>query len=583
MKKGNLKNWAINGDEEGLLFFAQRLNELLFDYTLDTYKYYALNISLLLKESLIRISKISEDHTKDENLKSIIEETNLKAQNDLITKEILGNQYGIFFPIELSQNKKQDITKIELLSNRLSLNKIIKTIFKILPAKVESNSKKDIDTLANNLVTSLINVGFHQSYIYYETNNFFFRGKKKENRTLSKFFELFAPDKNEYEVIIKVSDSFQEIQEVCKQKNILFEKSISTTGFSEKQTNYIQEIGSEQVFAICKNIRAYDLQSARLIAINKLNSYAGLFTYFHHKNPPNIDKTAMVCYENKRFITEVTTSPMVKGEDMSHKSAGEFMAAFVHSFKTNNTTSVRFERAINLHSQALSTSSNENRILNLWISFEALFGGGQTTTVIHIINSLSHISSLKYFDRIFSELANSVKTWDKAEFEKIKELTNEKSETKAICSFVVCKEFQTDREELFSKLNDFPLLRFRIFDLNDKLKSPKKIKEYLELHNSRIKWHIKRLYRTRNQVVHDGYSPRNLEILIENAHSYFDLFMDAFIIDNMFYQTTISIEQAITNYELLNQEWNKTLKNMKETEITISNYEMALLYKNYGR
>lgn len=583
MQKGNVSNWELDGSEDAELFFAQRMNELLFDYTLDSNKYYALNISLLLTESLKRISKVDGDLTKDENLKSIIEETNLKAQSDIITKEILGSQYNIFFPIKLSNNRKQEVVKIELLSNRLSLGNVIEVIFKLLPIKIENNSKQEVNLLANNLVTALINVGFHQSYIYHETNNFFFTAKKKENRTLLKYFDLFAPKKKEYKVIVKVSNSFLEIKDLCKDYDLELVVDVDLQDYTGKSKAYLVSKNDEQIFAICEKIWAYDTQSARIEAVERLNSFAGIFTYFHHKNPPNIERAVIVELLNKKFVVEPAVSPMIKGEDMSHKDAGEFLKTFFKTFRVGRATTIRFNRAVNLHSQALTTISNENRILNLWISYETLFGGGQTTTVIHIINSLEHICSLNYFDRIFIELAKSVKKWNKKELDKIKTITNCESDEKAICAFIVCKEFEIERSELFKLLGDFPLLRFRIFDLNKKLNTPKKILTYLEQHNVRIRWHIKRLYRTRNQIVHDGYSPRNLEILIENAHTYFDIFMDEFIIDNMLYKTTKTIEQAVTNYELLDNSWQKELKDLGDIDITKSNFERAILYKKFGR
>ena len=38
MIKHDLKNWIYTNDLEGLLFFAQRLNEALFDFSPDRYK-----------------------------------------------------------------------------------------------------------------------------------------------------------------------------------------------------------------------------------------------------------------------------------------------------------------------------------------------------------------------------------------------------------------------------------------------------------------------------------------------------------------------------------------------------------------
>lgn len=44
MIKRNLKNWSNVSSMQGMLFFVQRMDELLFHYSMDTYKAQTLNI-----------------------------------------------------------------------------------------------------------------------------------------------------------------------------------------------------------------------------------------------------------------------------------------------------------------------------------------------------------------------------------------------------------------------------------------------------------------------------------------------------------------------------------------------------------
>ncbi|NRB58779.1 MAG: hypothetical protein HRU50_02435 [Winogradskyella sp.] len=181
MKKGNLKNWKIDGTEELDLFFAQRMNELLFDYTLDSYKYYALNIYLLLFEARSRLNKIKDDLTNDVNLKDIVDEINLKAKTDIVTKSILGPKYQIYFPLKIENDKSKFRVDLEILSNKLSLNQLIPKLFELIEKELDSGSKIKLNILASQLVTALINVGFHQSYIYHQVNFYFFKGRLPQN------------------------------------------------------------------------------------------------------------------------------------------------------------------------------------------------------------------------------------------------------------------------------------------------------------------------------------------------------------------------------------------------------------------
>ena len=67
MIKRNLKNWSNVPSMQGMLFFVQRMDELLFHYSMDTYKTPTLNIKLLLREYLETIEQIKEGILKEKN------------------------------------------------------------------------------------------------------------------------------------------------------------------------------------------------------------------------------------------------------------------------------------------------------------------------------------------------------------------------------------------------------------------------------------------------------------------------------------------------------------------------------------
>ena len=48
------------------------------------------------------------------------------------------------------------------------------------------------------------------------------------------------------------------------------------------------------------------------------------------------------------------------------------------------------------------------------------------------------------------------------------------------------------------------------------------ILKYLEKHDKRIKWQLKRVYRARNILTHIGHEVDDLEVIVNHLHSYFD-------------------------------------------------------------
>ena len=75
----------------------------------------------------------------------------------------------------------------------------------------------------------------------------------------------------------------------------------------------------------------------------------------------------------------------------------------------------------------------------------------------------------------------------------------------------------------------FPLLRFRIFSLNQQLKKKNAINKLINEHEMKVRWHLQRIYRARNCIIHDGDEIKNVENLVENLLSYVDIISERII------------------------------------------------------
>jgi hypothetical protein len=89
-------------------------------------------------------------------------------------------------------------------------------------------------------------------------------------------------------------------------------------------------------------------------------------------------------------------------------------------------------------------------------------------------------------------------------------------------ALLAVKDNDAIRSELYTELKDFHLLRFRAFQLHEILSSPEKVKLALTSHEQKVRWQIRRIYRTRNLIVHSGTRPTYIHSLIENGHDYLD-------------------------------------------------------------
>ncbi|WP_434339838.1 hypothetical protein [Motilimonas cestriensis] len=89
MRYRSIAKWDKPAESENLLFFAQLLEELLFNFSLDTYKPSALNSSLLCSEALDVIEEIDNGNIKKPNLNHVLKELCESLIRDDVSKSLL--------------------------------------------------------------------------------------------------------------------------------------------------------------------------------------------------------------------------------------------------------------------------------------------------------------------------------------------------------------------------------------------------------------------------------------------------------------------------------------------------------------
>ena len=119
------------------------------------------------------------------------------------------------------------------------------------------------------------------------------------------------------------------------------------------------------------------------------------------------------------------------------------------------------------------------------------------------------------------------------------------------------------RSELYAELKDFHLLRFRAFQLSEILSSTEKLTNALASHEKKLRWQIRRIYRTRNLIVHSGKRPSYIHSLIENGHDYLDqIIFDVMKLSCGEYRTS-TLEQAFELSKIRHKKFMDQLASVK--------------------
>lgn len=591
IEKEKYNNWTKSNELVGLLFFAQRFYEMLFDYTIDTFKPSALNTPLLCQELLVTIQHVKKDNIDKNNISAILEELRWSFSKDIVAKKILDGRSEQYLDELDINNLKEFGLKIELLYNKLNAKKYIKESIHTLSETIKINgSKKEIESILRNLLTSLINYGYHQTHLYFVVKNFFFSEVSINSvNQIDIFFELIDLKPKEYEITLFGSPLFEVAKESCEGFGIFILNNIELKDFWGKSLEFLKTKREKQFYIKVINVNALDAYSAKENAESRINKVANLLAFYHHKRKMSWSDKSVVSYKNDEdkttsHLISPSTPPILKGNDNKSELANEKLKLILNKLMVLKSDSfAKFNTVVDLHGIALTNKDIENQILNLWIAIETLIPSeDKKTKISSILKYLIPFLEYNYVSKIVESIKKSLIRWNKDIFESemIKIDSQKPLDTETFIKFLCCKEFEPNRVELYKLLGREELLRYRVFTYSKKLNSSKNIKKIITSHRQKAYWHVRRIYRARNLIVHSGKNPGSIETLVENLHNYLDLFLNQlinFVINEV--QVT-SIEQAIKEVQLLNEKREKLYEDNLDIEICKENYIEYLVKYN---
>ena len=539
MRFRSLHKWKSDPSLEGLLFFAQRMDELLFDYTLDSYKPSALNAPFLCVEALRLIEDIENKLIEPANLGHVLRELEWSIHNDKLAKSLLDVDldYYVLHDDETSLSEKRK--RLEALSRTIGPTRYLSKCNNLLIESVESKSKKNIELLARTLVTTLVNIGYSKTFIYNTTLDHFFLGdnpKIETTRSLVDYLNNFNTKIHHYEALFLVDPLVKKVSESVKAFNIEVCDDVPEDFADAVEDHQYAKSNEYEGFeyVLIKNIRAFDHQTARTGGERKIDNISDLFSLFYHKSQISWKREAIIlrkCCDKSSSLERPHKGAMEKGFDYKPSKAAKALNKLISSFALKDGGSFKkFNRVADLHGICISNDVVENQLVNLWTAIETLVPSHVGGSKINgIINFILPFVTINYIQRIIVRFVSDLFQWDKNITRKtLNRVPNAHGLSiyeKALCLLAI-EENEPLRKELYVSLKDFHLLRFRAFSLSEALSDSSSIKAIIETHKKKVSWQIRRIYRTRNLIVHSGRTPKYTETLIENGHDYLDQMME---------------------------------------------------------
>lgn len=558
MKFANVEKWDKKESLDGMLYFAQRLDEMLFHYTNHLYKVPVLNTRLLIQEYINTAELVKKGVINENHLKHILDEFVYSFESDPVIKTCLDEEFAkeILHKVKASTKENLEEIMLYLLLKLNDYNDWCKGM--ILEQMERPREKKKIENLLRCFVPGLIGEGYSHEYIYHYNRKIFFEQSVDSLDSLKLFLDRFDFNTRKYTVYVAIAKEASPFYEVLNTR---------VGAETAKYEEYADLRYDNETYDIIKlSVNELDANKAAQAAYDRLSLF---FRYYNFLVESKEQWLSNLCKVANGSGEVSFVSLKQEGFNYSRRLALSDMTENVITLLIGNeeTSFLTIDKAIEMHNMAISETNLSNGFLNLWSIFEILFVNEQTESKINEIEKkMVPILEKEYINNLIYELYKyideNVSGKSIEEFRKKYNLT----EKGWFHKLVILKENADKRQEFYKILSDYPVIRSRMSAYHEMLCKKESIVKDLDRFSQRIKWHLKRLYRTRNALIHSGENINNLKVLGEHLHSYVDGCLNTIISTLIIDDYLCTINNVITEIQFEKAIHSKLLEQKGDVE-----------------
>ncbi|MBR1685405.1 MAG: hypothetical protein IJ708_09745 [Clostridia bacterium] len=514
-------NWKDGYTHDGMLFFAQRVEEMLMYYTSHVYKVPVYNTYLLIEEFSRTYNLVKQGAVNQTHLALILEEFYASLSGDIIIQTHFSRDEIDQF---ISHLKSVSI------ENQMQFMHYLWHCFGQYPEWCREEArkivdykkdKKKIEKIARSLVSTLIGVGYHPRFIYRFCKKTFSSKDICDSSALDVFLDRFDWTARDYVVYFAVDKSVQEFKSILETR----------LGISFEEDRYFRQVQFDSNTQICLHLKtkAVDSDSAAEFAYRQFNLFVRYYKFFGNRSGEwCANKTIVVDSEGKVFSPPFLPQGYRYSQDYDSRTLGRNSEFAITSLLENTERDdfYKVNKIIQTHNVALESSDMGNGFLNLWSVLEIMgVSHHEESKIKEIMNSVVPVLKRNYLCIVFEELHDYLKAnLSASEYQSLlSNITESGDEELKIACIVMMKKYDETRKTAYSMLAKCPLIRSRISQqYADIFSDKKKLLSEFDRYEQRLRWHIQRLYRTRNSIIHSGEVPDNISSLGEHLHDYVD-------------------------------------------------------------
>ena len=513
--------WKDGFEHDGILYCAQRIEEMLMHYTSHLYKVPVYNSFLLCEEYLRLYDLVKELKVDHSHLSNTLDEFIDTFSSDIVIREHFTDSEIQSFVSRLKGSSEPEKRKIMYyIMHRISAYPkwSAETLRKAARSKTE---KKKIERALRSYLPMLIGMGYRPYHIFRYCKQVFTNPEICDEQCIDRFIDHFNGSDFEYTVYFAVDKKVEKFKSILRTRlNISFD-----------QDEYSRKLRFDRDEYICINMQvpALDPNGAAISAYDAFNIFMRYYKFLGNRDEEwCFDKALVKATDGTIVFPSFKPDSYYFSKDFDDKTLGSNSERTITKLLENAAGNDFWviDKIVTTHNTALQSHDACNAFLNLWSVIEIIGVYDHTDSKIkEILRSIVPVLKRNYIKRVVEELHDYLKANmnDDKYKELIDSLNLNGSEEFKIGCLIMLPQYHDERQALYQNLKQYPLIRSRISQLyEDVFKHKKDYSVELDRYAQRLTWHIQRLYRVRNSISHSGEPDENINSLVEHLHSYVD-------------------------------------------------------------
>lgn len=552
-------------------FFIEKSLELLYLGTIDSYRVKLNNSRTILIELRYCLKEFSNGrikhfHTikgKEKKSRAIVDEAYeiIKCEDNFLTFSTFSKEYFLGILRDLQEHDfKKAIACIDVLmiDNTNYLQNIVNTIEGyILANDTTIDGLYKIDRSLNFLFSELIYRGYSKGFLYKLFYAIFVNSltnTKSFDDHFNGFKDRVLGELSDYKVAFRIDTTqkvYEAISEITTISNFALQDNINDISGIVRENREMQNFnqpGASRKFLICE-VSAFDYLSALKRAKAELSEYLDVINL--GLSDETLDIHSRILVIDLRSPERGNFQHNINFLDGKYRVEKEHYLHFRQRIPTILTnpnispeTKEKIKSAVRYLRLGNQSTEVEHKFINYWIGLEYLFSNYESqSTIIRLKDHFINAHSLAYTKRNIYSFLKAFSQLSGADKALVATYTSENQD------FLTDEVFYTQIES--ELLTRYPLLAYRAMRLKKWLFQPNRspnAKEYLETHTNNLEIHFTRIYRLRNEIIHDAATNTNNELITSNLRYYLTFILNELI---TFFSHTHSEEISIEDFFIL--------------------------------